>query len=486
METLKQFAKGLKDKLFDIIGRGDVNQANEITANLMVGAMAFLMALFIGITWALNALHVFTVDPKLMAEAAIVAIAISLLVGGLNRAFKGDKPWLKYVLLVGLVFECGALSCVLGHNVTLVTVIPAVLAIRYFDLKTSIFTSLVSSVAFAISTVVCARIGIVNINVLPVADGTTWVFQDGIRATVMQYMEGADRTAYLWSYIQNDYLPKALAFVVISVACASIAKRGRQMIDLQNEITHKTARIKTELNLATEIQTNVLPCALPAYPEHENLELFAKNIPAKEVGGDFYDYFRVDNDHVAFLIADVSGKGVGAALFMMISKTIIKNQLQLGIAPAEAMMNANAQLCESNSAGLFVTAWAGVYEVSSGTVRYVSAGHNPPVLKRKGEKASYVKGRSGFVLAGMDGTIYRENEMKLEEGDELFLYTDGVTEATNGENELFGEDRLLDCIDRIGSESIKDQVSDMLAEIDKFVAGAEQFDDITMLGMKVH
>lgn len=484
METLRKFINSIKERLKKAIEDGEVDKANEISANLMVGTMASFMALAMLVGWILNEVGVFTANSRLMRETAIIAIVISMVLAFLNRLFHADKYWLKYVLLIGLTFECGAMCCILGHNVTLVTVIPAIFAIRYFNKNFSIQIGIVSAVAFFISTIVCAYIGIENLNVLPLAPGKTLVIVDDLRSAIN--VAGFDRGEYILSFIKNDYLPKALIYVIITAGCYSIAKRGREMLNIQDATAKKTSRIETELNLATEIQKNMLPCTLPAFPCHTELELLATNIPAKEVGGDFYDYFIVDDDHVAMLIADVSGKGVGAALFMMISKTVIKNQLQLGLDPAEAMTNANRELCENNTAGLFVTVWVGVYEVSTGILRYVNAGHNPPIIKKVGKECYYHKGKTGFVLAGMDDMVYHQSELQLNSGDELFLYTDGVTEATNKDNELFGEDRLLECLNKFSEESVEEQLKDVLGEVNSFVNGAEQFDDITMLGMKVH
>ena len=167
--------------------------------------------------------------------------------------------------------------------------------------------------------------------------------------------KGGERAYYTKELFFNEFIPRCIVFLCLSVSCRYVASRGKRMIEMQSENVKKTARIATELDLATKIQTSMLPCILPAFPDDENIKLRAVYHPAKEVGGDFYDYFKVDETHVGVVIADVSGKGVGAALFMTISKTIIKNQLQLGISPAEALTNVNRQLCENNEAGLFVT-----------------------------------------------------------------------------------------------------------------------------------
>ena len=249
------------------------------------------------------------------------------------------------------------------------------------------------------------------------------------------------------------------------------------------QITAEKERIGAELNVATQIQADMLPRIFPAFPERKEFDIYATMDPAKEVGGDFYDFFLVDDDHLAVVIADVSGKGVPAALFMVIAKTLIKNHAQNKDTPGQVFTQTNEQLCEGNDAGLFVTAWMGVLEISTGKFVYVNAGHNPPLLRRNGGKFEWLKSRPGFVLAGMEGVRYRENEMELQPGDMLFLYTDGVTEATNANQELFGEDRLLEALNEQPRLPVSALLPKIKKSIDHFVGEAEQFDDITMLSL---
>lgn len=250
------------------------------------------------------------------------------------------------------------------------------------------------------------------------------------------------------------------------------------------KITAEKERIGAELNVATQIQADMLPRIFPAFPGREEFDIYATMNPAKEVGGDFYDFFLVDDDHLAVVIADVSGKGVPAALFMVIAKTIIKNHAQNKETPSEVFTQTNEQLCEGNDAGLFVTAWMGVLEISTGQFTYVNAGHNPPLLLRKGESFEWLKSRPGFVLAGMEGVRYRENTIQLNPGDRLYLYTDGVTEATNGAQELFGEERLQNALNEALDLPVQQLLKRIKECIDAFVGEAEQFDDITMLGLE--
>ena len=243
--------------------------------------------------------------------------------------------------------------------------------------------------------------------------------------------------------------------------------------------------IESELGVATKIQTDMLPSIFPDFPGRPEFMIDASMTPAKEVGGDFYDFFFVDEDHFAFLIADVSGKGVPAALFMVISKTIIKNNLQSGLTPSQAFEKANQQLCEGNAAQMFVTAWLGVLEISTGTLHFVNAGHNPPIL-HSGDKYTFLRNFSGFILAGRPKSKYKEFQIHLADDDRIFLYTDGVTEAMDKNNNQYDESRLLACLKgsnhSIGSKDIIQYVFD---DVKKFANGAEQSDDITMLALKI-
>ncbi len=253
------------------------------------------------------------------------------------------------------------------------------------------------------------------------------------------------------------------------------------MVDLQR-VTSEKERIEADLSIATQIQADMLPRIFPPFPEKEEIGVFASMTPAKEVGGDFYDFFLVDDTHLALVIADVSGKGVPAALFMVIAKTLIKNRLQTGEAPAEALANVNAQLCEGNEAGFFVTVWLAVIDLETGDALEANAGHEYPAVRRGSGLYELVKTRHSPAVAVMEGMRFRQTEFHLDPGDRLFVYTDGVTEATNAQNELFGEERLLEALNRDPDAMPTELLPGVKKEIDAFVGEAPQFDDITMLG----
>ncbi len=254
---------------------------------------------------------------------------------------------------------------------------------------------------------------------------------------------------------------------------------------LKHYISEAAARIDKELEFAKQIQYSALPSVFPPYPNRKDFEIYAQMITAKEVGGDFYDFYMLGDSTLAFLIADVSGKGIPAAMFMMQAKTIIKDLAESGLELSEVFATANKKLCENNDAGMFVTAWMGILDLTTGILKFVNAGHNPPLIRQADGEFAYLKARSGMVLAGMDGIKYRQNELQLTPGDQFFLYTDGVTEATDKNNQLYGEERLLETVNQNIIKDTRQLCEAVKEDVDKFVGEAPQFDDITMLSVEI-
>ncbi|MBP5278994.1 MAG: PP2C family protein-serine/threonine phosphatase, partial [Erysipelotrichaceae bacterium] len=247
-------------------------------------------------------------------------------------------------------------------------------------------------------------------------------------------------------------------------------------------VTKEKERIGSELSVATKIQADMLPRIFPAFPERKEFDLFASMDPAKEVGGDFYDFFMIDDNRIGLVIADVAGKGVPAALFMVISKTLLKNRALMGGSPSEIIDYVNDQLNEGNDADMFVTIWFAIFDISTGKGVAVNAGHEHPAIYRH-ETGKYELDiyRHSPICGTIPGMHFREHEFELKPGDRLFVYTDGLPEATNAQKELFGTDRMLESLNKDPEASVHELLAEMTESVDEFVGEADQFDDLTML-----
>ena len=262
-----------------------------------------------------------------------------------------------------------------------------------------------------------------------------------------------------------------------------------RLIDYMDNLALVTAekeRIGAELSIASQIQADMLPRIFPPFPDRTDFDIYASMDPAKEVGGDFYDFFLVDDTHLCLVMADVSGKGVPAALFMVIAKTLIKNQALLGRSPSEILANVNQQLCDGNEAELFVTVWLAVVDLTTGQGLAVNAGHEHPTLRRAGGQYELIQYRHSPAVAVMEGMRFRQHEFQLNPGDSLFVYTDGVPEATDAKNELYGAERMLAALNRDPDAAPEQVLSAVRQGVDAFVGDAPQFDDLTMLCLRYH
>ena len=250
-------------------------------------------------------------------------------------------------------------------------------------------------------------------------------------------------------------------------------------------VTKEKERISTELDLARRIQENMLPNVFPPYPDRHDLDIHASMDPAKEVGGDFYDFFLIDQDHLGLVMADVAGKGIPAALFMMMARIMINYSAKTGISPAEVLRRVNERICENNEAEMFVTVWLGILDLNTGEVTAANAGHEYPMLRNAEGDFVLRKDPHGFVVGGMEGVKFRDYRFTLERGGTLFLYTDGLPEANNAKGKLFGTDRVLEVLNKRPEASAEQLLNNMTEAVAKYVGKTEQFDDLTMMAVRL-
>lgn len=480
MEAYRSFTKKLNKE--------DVLENNEIQANVLAAFSMLFFSILVFLFWCLcrlgcigvrDAWRLLYIDTELIIPALIC------------RHIKGQRVWLKYVLLLELVLVVARLNTLLGYNVKLLIILPTVLACRYFSGYFMRVVALFTTVTYGLSSFIGAFFETcdIDLNYYFIKPGTMLQIQTDIWRAI--YDAGIDRIGYTVRYMSLSLFPEICMYSLIALICIRIAQKGREMVLEQAAITQKSARMETELTLANNIQTHMLPTIFPPSVGSKEIELFASMDPAKSVGGDFYDFFMVDDRNMAMVIADVSGKGVPAALLMVITKILIKNEVNMGGTPEEVFTKVNHLLCEGNEDSMFVTAWLGILDTETGLLTYVNAGHNPPLIKladaaENGKEPlfEYLNGKPGFILGGMDGLRYHQRKLQMRPQDALFLYTDGATEAKNEAEAFYGADRLRSYLNEHRFCDSKSLLKGVREDIRSFSGKAEQFDDITLMSVR--
>lgn len=478
MSTVIRFFKQFRSFFIS----SDLLKENEEHANIVTATTMLNLFLICLLTWILTQFNIFKVGMQIMNTVLLISTILLLIPAIISFVIGGKSKWLKYILFTCFVIMFAIADATLKYNVTLVMVIPLVLAARFYNKKFTIGVALLTTVTFIISTYISINIGQQDINSynLIIPEGTTITINSTLRDAVDKIP--VDETQRLKNIFIHFFVPKLFLFSIIAFACVQVSQSGKNMIEKQKELSEQGARIESELNIANAIQKNMLPSIFPAFPEHKEIDIYAEMIPAKEVGGDFYDMFLIDENHLAINVADVSGKGVPAALIMMITKTLIKNTALNGYGVDEVCNKVNNTLCEKNALNHFVTSWFGIFDLRTGKLEFVNVGHNPPLIYTKKDNSfEYLKTKPNLILAAMENTKYTKHEVTLEPGDKIFLYTDGVTEATNENDELYGEKRLQDYLNNHINEDVETTIKGVKNDIDNFIGKAEQFDDITML-----
>ena len=452
-------------------------QENEKNANHYTIRCLIFAAGITVLIWILNLLDFFAVDDILMNVAMPIGIVLMVIPLFLERFAKIPSNVLRYVLFLFFVLAIAILAVAMPRHLVVAWALPIVLACHYYSPSFARFALITTLIMMLIALYAGMYLGEWENNILDFHEPIDGVMERHVYIMARKE-EGRDLLKIAFEFY---FLPRAGILCVLYLICSTLSKRTHSLLVKQAEAVGETERISAELNVANHIQTSMLPNLFPAFPEREEFDIYAGMTPAKEVGGDFYDFFMVDDRHLAVVIADVSGKGVPAALFMVIGKTLIKDHTQPGRDLGEIFTEVNELLCESNSEGLFITAFEGVLDLDTGDFVYVNAGHDAPFICRRNGSYEPLAVKAGFVLAGMENTKFSEGRITFAEGDKLFHYTDGVTEATNADNELYGKERLLLVLNKNKGQTPKETLASVKADIDTFVGEAPQFDDVTML-----
>ena len=448
---------------------------NERNANHYTVRCLTFAAIVTVLIWVLNLLNFFVVDDTLMNLVMPISIVLLIIPLLLEKFASIPSHILRYILFLFFVLVIALMSVAMPRHLVLAWACPVMLACHYYSPKFARFALIATLVMMFAALYGGIIFGEWDRNIL----GTYIAEYDEFPAR-LEFLRADGKSVFLRAF-EFYYIPRAGILCVVYLICSTLSKRTRNLLVKQAEAVGETERIAAELSVAHHIQTSMLPNIFPAFPDHEEFDIYASMTPAKEVGGDFYDFFMVDDRHLALVIADVSGKGVPAALFMVIGKTLIKDHTTPDRDLGAIFTKVNELLCQSNSEGLFITAFEGVLDLDTGDFVYVNAGHDAPFICRKDGSYEQLAVKPGFVLAGMEETKFTEGRITLGEGDKLFHYTDGVTEATNTHDVLYGKERLLLVLNKNKQQNPKETLSSVKADIDDFVGEAPQFDDSTML-----
>lgn len=451
----------VKDEVKGIFITDEVFWKNEIDANILLAKIMVFSSFILIITNILNIAGVYKIPPQYLNTITIQGILELLIPAILCFIYKGQKRWLKWLMIIMLTFVYARVYTAISYRTAILMVLPVLISCRYYSKRLTEIVATLTTIVFLLAAIFSKSLGSVDMNVVATASA------EEIHVTTK-------------AIIFRSFLPSYILFWIAAIAAYNIAHRGRNMILEQNEISQNQSRVETELSMAKQIQKRALPL-VPDLPVHDEFDLSASMTTAKEVGGDFYDFMFVDPTHLAIVIADVSGKGVPAALYMMVSKILLASRIMLGGSPAEVLADVNNQLCDKKMENMFVTVWLGIIDLTNGHVITASAGHEYPIIYHADNAFELFKDKHGLVLGGYPDMRYKNCEFDLSPGDTLFVYTDGVPEANNASGELFTVGKTIDVLNEHKTDSVDDLLIHVKEAIDEYADGTEQFDDITMV-----
>ena len=461
---------------------------NEVDANRAIAKGSIILAVSMLFIWIAYLSGLFQVNARTLLQVNItfpIFIVLLSLPLFYSRTKMIRTPGFKYFMMIQLIVVVFVVNILLPKHGVIAWAAPVVLVAHYYNPKVLLATWILTAILMFIAIYLSMLYGEWDANIMNAANYIT-VHGEEVKVGQATVEERIEWLSYLRANGDNRYLKAFLYYyiprlVIVSfigsIAFFLTARSARLLKEEAYQVSVNT-RISAELDMARDIQSSVLPAR--ASSEFKD-DLAALMDPAKEVGGDFYDYFMVDETHLALVIADVSGKGVPGALFMMKAETLIKSlTTSLKADTANIMARSNVGLCSNNNTDMFVTCWLGIVDLVTGELKFTNAGHNNPLINHNGE-IKFLSSPHGVVLGALEDAKYQENTIKLSKGDRIILYTDGVTETHNIHDELYGESRLMEFTKAHIEEEPINYISTLREELKTYSEGYEQFDDITML-----
>lgn len=464
-------------KMMDVCS--DIYSYNEKQANHYFASCLRYASLIVVLMWLLNIAGFFIVDRTCMNIVMPVALLSFLIPSVLEKLGMNDRKSTKFVMISCFLFGIAALSAAITIHVVLAWACTVIISCHYYNPRLTLFTTIGALILMLASLYIGLVIGVWDSNIM------RSVQDPGSIAGRFDYIVNAVESGddLLGRCFCFYYVPRATILIFIHLISMTLSGRTHRMLEKQDDMTRESERIRVELDVAKEIQSSMLPCIFPAFPQRSDFDIFASMVPAREVGGDFYDFFMADDSHLALVVGDVSGKGVPASLFMVITKTLIKDHVRIQKDVASVFSDVNAILCESNKEDFFITAFLAVIDLETGLLCCVNAGHNPPLIIQR-DKLFVPRLYTSLPLAAMEGTCYQSQQLKLEKGDVMFLYTDGVPEAEDEKGSFYTDERLKDVLLRSSGKNMEGLIKNVYQDVLVFRGKAEPFDDITMLAMK--
>lgn len=457
-----------------------VFEESEYRANQFSLTLTIIISLLLLVYYILIFVGAFEERVSYTTRAIIVSDSALLLASGMFALWYGcDRKSLKYVLMYAMIFAAMFLVMNLGglQDISLAFVIPMLLSCRYYNKRFSVQIAVSAIVLNILALVLCGLFGELDLNNVRLERYSILVVETDLWSAVKTL--NPDRMEILKALLRNSAVVSGLLMPMVGILTVGIAANSHELVFEQHESAIRNSRINAELEVAKYIQADMLP-ARPI-SDASGYDISARTIPANELGGDFYDFYMTDKNHVAVAIGDVSGKGVPAALYMVKTKTLLKNYATMGLELAEILKRTNEELIQGNTQNQFVTVWMGILDLRTGEMDCTNAGHNPPVRILQNRTTVFLRLKPGFVLGGIEGVEYQHEKVQLKSGERMVLYTDGVTEATDRHFELFGEERLERFLRERKGNTPAQLISDIKAEIETFTMGAKQSDDITVL-----